>query len=256
MSLRTHRLDELNLTDEASFQHIELYRQLADRLKRDAVSFAVPEHDSARGNPGATSLLNLAFWSPRGVAEVLPHPELTADQLAHNAWHHVVGEALGDDAHSADGLLFAEAIASAFDIYLVGRVLGVAPDALFLETQVPAMTDAANDAGFEEGDVQTMLERAAAEPEASFESLRQLLFDTTHALFEASDVEAATAVLEAASAHPMALLLHHYELPTWVLYARAYAKGSEPNDTVRAADKAMRANNDSLAWLQTEWLET
>jgi hypothetical protein len=52
----------------------------------------------------------------------------------------------------------------------------------------------------------------------------------------------------------MAMLLHHYELPTWVLYARAYANDSEPNKTVRDADKAMRTAADSLAWLQTSWL--
>ena len=49
-------------------------------------------------------------------------------------------DASGTNAsQSPEGFLLGESIASAFDMYLVGRLLGHSPDASFLETQVPAM---------------------------------------------------------------------------------------------------------------------
>jgi hypothetical protein len=47
--------------------------------------------------------------------------------------------------------------------------------------------------------------------------------------------------------------LHHYELSNWTLYARAYAKGST-SPAVQAIDAALRTADDSLEWLERNWL--
>jgi len=252
--LRSLPLAELTLDDESSFRHVGLYRELKDAMSKTGARFLVPQPGSALERYESALLLNLAFWNPGDAIEVLVDEHLAADQLAHGAWHALAHRALGEHARSSDGLLLAESIASAFDVYLVGRLVGHAPDSGFLETQVPAMRDAAESAGLDDEGFERMIERMVAAPEASFESLRQLLFDTATALVGAADLESAAAVLASAATHPMGPLLHHYELPSWVLYARAYGAPLGPSAPVRALDQELRAAPDSLAWLERAWL--
>ena len=254
MKLRPRSLDELTIVDEPSFRHVYLYAELKQRLRDDDVRFAVPDPDSPLSHDPQVTLLNLGFWHPGGIAEILPEDLIAADQLVHCAWHHLAAHALGAEARSSDGLLMAEAVASAFDLYLVGRLLGHAPESDFLETQVPAMTDAALASGWEEEDAAQLFERASAEPERAFELLRQLLFDTATELAASRDANAAADVLLARADHPMAPLLHHYELVTWVLYSRCYATKHEPSTIVREIDAALRTAADSVAWLEQHWL--
>ncbi len=256
--LRTVALADLTLEDERSFRHVGVYHELKRVFTAAAPTFCVPA-TSALG-PDAARVLNLALWRPGGVAEVLPDEHLTADQLAHNAWHLVAHGALGAHADAADGMLLAEAIASAFDVYLVGRLIGHGPDAEFLATQVPAMSDAAHAAGLDEAGFARLLERMAAEPERCFEELRALLFDTATALVGAAGasgmagLHAASEILGRAAAAPLGALVHHYELPTWVLHARAYATSLAPCEPVRAVDRALRGAEDAVAWLERAWL--
>ena len=69
-----------------------------------------------------------------------------------------------------------------------------------------------------------------------------------------SRIQRAAEILAANSKHPMAPLLHHYELPTWVLYARAYGTSQGPCEAVRAIDRELRAAVDPIAWLETHWI--
>jgi hypothetical protein len=155
---------------------------------------------------------------------VLVEPVLDADVLTHAAWHHAARRALADGATpSAAALFLGEAVASAFDAYLVGQLLRQGKQTDFLKTQLPAMTEARLGAGLEEEAVQALFARMAEDPDAAFEALRGLLFEVSLALYRAPDLDAAAAVLAAAAEHPFAGLLHHYALSAWVLYARAYA---------------------------------
>lgn len=250
MALLYKMLDDLTIEDERSMSHVGVYGELNRWLRGAGVRFAVldgPRSDHAL-------VLNLAFWRPGDLAEVLADDVITADQLAHNAWHALAAARLGDAARSPSGLLLAEAIASAFDIYLVGRLLGHAPESAFLTSQVPAMADAALDAGLDEAGFESLLERASDEPEKAFESLRQLLFDTASRLLSATDVSEAAEVLRAAEQHPFAALLHHYELSTWVLFARCYGQGD--GQAAIEVDRALRGADDSMGWLEEHWLTT
>ena len=248
MGLSWVKLSDLTITDQRSLAHVAIYGELERWMRGRDLRFGVLEGARTDG----ALLLNLAFWRPGDVAEVLQDDVITADQVAHNAWHALAADALGDAARSAKGLLLAEAIASAFDIYLVGRLMGHAPESDFLASQVPAMADAALDAGLEEDAFEALLERATREPERCFEELRQLLYDASLALFACEGVEDAAVALAQVADHPWAALLHHYELSTWVLFARCYATGD--GQPAEAIDASLREAPDAMAWLEANWL--
>src|SRR6202012_2696764 len=109
--------------------------------------------------------LNLTFWDPGEQGDVLASDVIPADVVTHVAWHHLARRALDKvgAGTSADALLLGEAIASAFDLHLVGRLLGHAPDAQFLETQVPAMAEVAEAAGLDEAGFEALLEGGGAD---------------------------------------------------------------------------------------------
>jgi hypothetical protein len=255
--LAVRTIDELRTEDEKSFRHVELYGDLKDVLHRDRYTFRIlPEGSSGRWDRAL--LLNLTFWGANAGGDVLVDDVLPADVVAHAAWHHLAAKALAESpgaALSADALFLGEAIASAFDVYLVGRLLGHAPDSSFLATQVPAMADSASEAGLSEDGFDALLQEIADDPDRAFEDLRQLLFDATTSLTACAGVDDALAVLERFDQHRFSALLHHYELSNWCLYARAYAKGGlEPDERVRVVDRELRQAAVSLDWLTAKWI--
>ena len=150
-------------------------------------------------------------------------------------------------------LFFGESIASAFDVYLIGRLLPNAPDSDFITTQVPIMSDCAQAAGISEAAFTALLEGVARAPEAAFAELRALLFDAAKALYACADARAAHAALAQFDAQRFAPLLHHFQLSNWILYARAYA-GPADDDRVQALDAALRQAPVALDWLAKQWL--
>jgi len=251
VKLPTRTLDDLRIDDEDSFRHIALYDALKQTLRRDGYRFRVAEGSSW----DRVLFLNLTFWDPSEQGDVLVEPRLDADVVAHVAWHHLARAALGAAPPSAEALFLGESIASAFDLYLVGRLLGHAPDAQMLETQVPAMAEVAERAGLDEDGFEALLGEIAADPDRAFEDLRELLFDASSALVRCTGVADATLALAKFEAHRFAPLLHHYELSNWVLYARAHAPRAEaPDPAVQAIDQALRAAPVALDWLERSWL--
>jgi hypothetical protein len=206
-----------------------------------------------------TLLLNLTFWGQDEGGDILLDVPLGADVVCHIAWHHLAARAFvaAGERPSAEALFLGEAIASAFDLYLVGRLLPNAPECAVLESQVPAMADTAAEAGLDPDAFEARLARVADAPEQAFESLRALLFDATRALYQADSAEAGFAALAAFDEHPYAFLLHRFELSNWVLYARAYAAtGADPSGSAAALrlDEELRAARDSLALLTERWV--
>ena len=250
-------IDDLIIDDEISFRHVALYAELKNTLKHAHYMFRVmPAKSAARWERAL--LLNLTFWGASSGGDVLVDDHLPADVVAHAAWHHLAARAFAEKSGaplSADALFLGEAIASAFDVYLVGRLLGHAPHSSFLESQVAAMADAASAAGVSDENFEALLQSIASDPERAFEDLRQLLFDASTALVSCADAAAAMNVLERLDAHRFGPLLHHYELSTWVLYARAYASAAlAPDERVRAIDKQLRDAKESIEWLRDHWL--
>lgn len=255
MKLRSLTLDELTIDDERSFRHIGLYAELKAALRRDGYRFQVPEA-GASWSWDRVLFLNLTFWNPSEGGDLLASDHIAADVVTHVAWHHLAGRALGIDQARppAERLLLAECIASAFDLFLVGRLLGHAPGSEFLETQVPAMAEAAEAAGLGEEGFEALLAEVAADPDRAFEDLRALLFDVGSALLRCGSLREAAGVLDGVAAQRFAPLLHHYELSTWILHARAYAGSLEPDPAAREADAALRAAPVALDWLEERWV--
>lgn len=251
-------IDDLVIDDESSFGHVALYADLKQVLRDARYRFRVLP-DALAGRWDRAQLLNLSFWGADAGGDVLVDRHLPADVVAHAAWHHLAHLATagvpGSSPTVAD-VFFGEAIASAFDLYLVGRLLGHSPQSSFLETQVPAMADAADAAGCSEDDFASLLESVADDPERAFADLCELLYDATTALFSSGSAEAALAALCRFDDHRFAALLHHYELANWVLHARAYARGSgSGQERIGATRRAMRAAPVALEWLVAEWIE-
>lgn len=256
MKLLTVTLRDLTIDDERSLQHVGIYRDLKQVMLDDAQSFRVPAGRVAL--PWARALfLNLTWWSAATPSDVLCERRIPADALAHAAWHHLARCAFSDGPVSADALFMGEAIASAFDLYLVGRVLPIAPESEFIESQVPALTDAALDAGMPEESVEAMLHSTVEDPDGAFEGLRALLFDACVALLPARGVDEAAAILEGFEGRPFASLLHHYELSNWILFARANCPDGllAPDPRVRELDRALRAASSSIELLDQRWLQ-
>jgi hypothetical protein len=253
--LRERTVGELSIRDERSFRHVELYGDLKEVLRRGGYLFRVLPERAERWDRAL--LLNLTFWDAIG-GDVLEGQTIAADVVTHAAWHYLAAVALGTThgaRPSTEALFLGESIASAFDSYLVGRLLGRAPRSAFLETQVPALADAASEAGLSKGAFQRLLQNIAADPERSFADLRALLFDVTLALFECKDADEALAVLVRFETHRFAPFLHHYELSNWVLYARALAREKRrPDRHAQAVERALRSDQMPLAWLAFHWI--
>jgi hypothetical protein len=242
-------LSDLEIGDEPSFRHVALYADLRDVVRALELRFLVPE---APLSFDRALLLNLAFWDP-GTSDVLTDRVIEADVVAHVAWHALADRELGKGPAAA---LLGEAIASAFDLYLVGRLLGHSPDSTFLESQVPRMAEVAENAGMDPEAFEALLGDIAREPERAFEDLRQLLFDVSLALSRETSPEGAARVLAKHDGHRMAPLLHHYELATWVLRSRLGASAdSESGDaSARRVDGELRAAKDAIEWLERHWV--
>jgi hypothetical protein len=256
---RSLTLDELQIDDERSFKHVALYDALKQALRRDGYRFRVMT--PGRGASWDRALfLNLTFWDGGAQGDVLKDEHLDADVVAHVAWHHLAHKALEAKekgaARTVPATLLAESIASAFDLYLVGRLLGHAPEASFLETQVPAMAEVAAAAGLNDDDFEELLEEVAADPDRAFEDLRALLFDVCTALLDCAGVVEAAEVIARFEGHRFAPLLHHYELSNWILSARALAgdRAACGSAAAQAVDEAIRRAPVALDWLEAAWL--
>lgn len=245
--MRAVTLDDLTIHDEAAFAGIGAWRALRARLRADGFAFRVAERPWPR-----VLFLNLTYWNAAAPSDVLEDDSIEADVVSHAAWHHAARTALAVDGRmSVEALFLGEAIASAFDVYLIGRLMGRVACG-FLETQVPAMAEAAAEMGADDA-FESLLDGWCADPDAAFESLRQLLFDASCAVFAARDAASADAALDAFRAHPCAPLLHHFELSNWLLYARAYGDPA-PDPGARALDAALRQAPSSVDWLAARWL--
>ncbi len=253
-ALRSLTLDQLTLEDEASFRHVGLYRDLKARLVKDRYAVRLLPKEAPRWDHAL--LLNLAFWDARGAGDVLADEVLAADVVCHMGWHHLAAKALadGDQPLSAEALLLGEAIASAFDLYLMGRLLGHSPDSTFLETQVPAMADVAEGAGVGADDFEVLMEAVREDPDGAFEDLRRLLYDVLTDLLHARSADDALQILIKRDGERFACLLHHYELANWLLHARAAPVNGSAAKAIEV-DQQLRQQKVSLDWLTRQWID-
>jgi len=260
LQFRLVELDDLTIDDRSSFTGVAIYGRLEEILRRSAQRFRIPERGGSLSWDRAL-FLNLTYWNEDEGADVLCDGHIPADVVAHVAWHEVVRRELArrrssPSAPSASALFLAESIASAFDLYLVGRLLERAPESDFVTTQVPLMAECAAEAGLPDAGFSALLEEVVRDPERAFEDLRALLFDAATALVGCTGVGEAQAVLEGLAGRRFAPLLHHYQLSNWILYARAYAQPLVADAAALEVDAALRQAPISLEWLDRHFIET
>jgi hypothetical protein len=258
---RPATLDELTIDDRPSMMGVAIYQRLETFVRRSAHRFLIPS-EGRQVSWDRALFLNLTYWNAEAGADLLCDDHIPADVVAHVGWHELASGELARraaaprTAPSAPALFFAESIASAFDLYLVGRLLPHFPDSDFIATQVPLMAECAGDAGLSETAFQALLEEVARAPERAFEDLRALLFDAAGALVACHTATAAQAALGGLCDRRFAPLLHHYQLSNWILYARAYAARTPgPDPIVSGLDQTLREAPVSLDWLDQHWLE-
>jgi hypothetical protein len=255
MTLQHATLDALTIRGERAFRSVPVYAALKRMLLADAFRFRVPANGSVHARHDRVTFLNLTYWNARDPSDVLVDDTIEADVLAHAAWHHAARKALtGSGTPTPAALFLGEAVASAFDVLVVGQMLRQGRGNAFLDSQVPAMSAAALDAGLTTDAVEALLADMTEDPERAFGDLRCLLFDAALALVDCADVDAAAEALERFASHRFISLLHHYEVSNWVLYARAYAGAPRADDPALAMERAMRAAPSTLAWLREHWL--
>jgi hypothetical protein len=258
MQFRSVGLDALTIDDRRSFSHVALYGVLEQALRRSRHRFLIPA-EGATASWDRALFLNLTYWNGEEGAEVFCDDHVPADVVAHVAWHHIVNRELARRQAGPPGpeaLFFAESIASAFDLYLVGRLLPNAADSDFVTTQVPLMSECAEAAGLPAAAFAALIEEVTREPERAFEDLRALLFDVSNALVACRGALEAQAALEGFAGHRFQALLHHFQLSNWILYARAFAGGPRaPAPAVAEADAALRQAPVSLDWLAAHWVD-
>ena len=259
LRFRLVTLDDLTVDDRSSFKGVAIYGRLEQILRRSAHRFRIPEGNRTV-SWDRTLFLNLTYWSEE-EADVLCDDHIPADVVAHVGWHKVVSQGLtrrrssGSGAPSAAALFLAESIASAFDLYLVGRLLQSRPDCDFVTSQVPLMAECAGEAGLPDASFSALLEEVVRQPERAFEDLRALLFDAATTLLACPGVPEAQAALEGFADRRFAPLLHHYQLSNWILYARAYAARPLDTDVAIEVDAALRQAPVSLDWLDANFIE-
>ncbi len=253
--MRQRTVDQLSIRDEGSLRRVELYGDLKEILRKDRYLFRLMPDGPVRWDRAL--LLNLTFWGGAG-GDVLEGQPVAADIVTHAAWHHLASRAFASPSGARptiESLFLGESIASAFDLYLMGRLVAEAPRSSFLATQVPAMAETARAAGLSKDGFRRLLQDVAAAPERSFGALQALLFDVTLALAACRDAEEGLQVLVRFEAYRFAPLLHHYELSNWVLFARARGRrGPRPDRRVQAVSRALRASKMPLVWLATHWV--
>jgi hypothetical protein len=259
-TLSARPFSALRIADERAFRRLPLYPKLRNRLVADNYQVRVlPKTTTARWDQAV--LLNLTFWGANTlgsepIGDVLETASVPADVVCHMAWHHVARAALPASEQrtpSAAALFLGESIASAFDVYLVGELLKRGQPSQFLDTQVARMAETAQSAGSTKREFQALLQMLTQAPRMAFADLRELLFDTTLALYAATEIDAAYGVLQLASEHPLGALLPRFELSNWVLYARAYAR-RVTGKRARAVDAVLRDVECPLTYLEDTWL--
>ena len=247
MPLRRVTLNDLAIVDHATMDGVDVYPALTQRLVDDAYPFLVAAPQGGTEDWARVLFLNLTYWG--GEGDVLCDDAIAADVVAHVGWHHAIAQTLHPTGPpTVSALAFGEAVASAFDIYLIGHLLKQSLHTELLATAVPRIRDVALDSGLDEDAVDNLLIDIAADPEAAFESLRALLFDVTRALVDCTTVEQGADVLDAVREHRFACLLHHFEVSNWVLHMQARGR-RQPDSATQALDEAMRASSSPLMHL-------
>lgn len=163
--------------------------------------------------PGVARIINLLSWSVNDRREYLDQPEVFADQVIHFAAHQVVAEVWG--AETPASMLFAEAVASACDLYCLGKLSAAGVETEFMADTLASFADYYEQYAAEEEDYESVLERLLEGPHEAMAELAEFLYDTGAQLCRAKDEAEMAEVLIPLADEIWYPMLFHYQVVHW-----------------------------------------
>ena len=237
MSTQVRRLEELEIAEADAFDRagIDLLASCQGLLKNLSI-VCLPE------GRGLARLVNLLQWDVGQQREYLDGDIVAADQVVHFALHQIWDKKIGS-AHPHT-MLFAECMASASDLYLLGRLSQAGEETDFLMDTLESFGSYYEMYGTEE-QLEELVTRIVEAPfETMIEAAAYLYHLGCRLLEPSTDMGA---LLEFQD-HLMYPLAHHYNISNWILTIRnRLPQNPAPLDPAEVMDHLPRTEKD---WLQ------
>lgn len=209
------KLSDLDILEEAAFDRagltlLEPCLELLSDL--DVVCFP-------KGR-GLGRLVNLLQWQVDQQLEYLDGDAVAADQVVHFALHHLWHRRIGSD-HPFD-LLFAECMASASDLYLLGKLSNGGEETDFLVDTLDSF-GSYYEIYSSESRLEKLVARILENPYQTMSAAVDYLFRLGVALLSPQINLEALARFQDDLLYPLA---HHYNISNWILTIRNRFPGS------------------------------
>lgn len=191
---------------------------------------------------GSARLLNLLQWNAHEALEYVDGDGPFADQVVHYALHMLLDRRYGSDHPQA--MLFAEAVASAADFYLLGKLISAGVDCDFVADSLDSFGSYYAQYG-DEDFLETLLQRCSFHPWRTMGEVARYLFDSVVPLITIEDPAKAGTFLLGLQDDPLYPLLHHYHITNWVLTLRNRFPGAQDRAfDAAAAFRGLFSNED------------
>lgn len=216
-------IDRLPIVETDNYRRadIRLLECSIELLRAHRVAFVAMEN----GN-GLARLVNLLFWRAGERREYVDGSALYADQVIHLALHQLV-DTLVSRSHPR-GSLFAECLASASDVYLLGKLMGGGEETDFLRDTLASFGTYYEMYAHGEGDLERIIRQLRDDPFAAMTGLASFLEFFCLTLLESDTGEEARQKLLPLTTHRFYPLVHHYHTANWVLSLRNRFTGAAP----------------------------
>ncbi len=170
------------------------------------------------GNNGLSRLMNLLYWRAEAKREYVDGESVYADQVVHFALHQLVATRVSANHPRVD--LFAECLASAADVYLMGKLIQAGIESEFMQETLTSFGAYYEMYAQDERHFQRLLEQTGETPFTSMLELIDYLERFCLVLLKPGEADAAQAELLPMTAHFFYPLVHHYHVANWVLTLR------------------------------------
>ena len=174
---------------------------------------------------GIARLINLVHWDVDARREYVDGTGIHADQVIHLAVHHVLSHLSGSDTPHA--MLFAECLASATDLYLVGKLARVGHETDFVRDTLESFGMYYDMYAGDENAMETLITSLVDAPFQAMVRAADYLYRFGGRLLNPTVEYVPLRDMESHYYYP---LTHHYNMANWMLTIRARFPG--PTDVV------------------------
>jgi hypothetical protein len=190
---------------------------------------------------GMARLLNLLCWDAASGTEFLDDQEMPADQAIHMAIHQVIERDLGST--TPEHMLLAETIASASDLYLLGKLAKAGEETAFVTETMESFSFYYETYAAKAEHLETLLQAVLTSPFMAMSQVADFLFETGLLLFQPlSNAEA----LRACTAHAFYPLIHHYNITNWIMAIRERHPDPRPTENPLSPSRFMNGEERFL----------